>query len=156
MKLRILFGFLICAGVVASFFILLNKEFLSHNKEGEVESMITVRFQTTELKARIAKTTPERAQGLAGALTLVEDEGMLFVFGAPGKYSIWMKGMRFPIDVIWIDENKKIIDIREDARPESYPAYFTPRYPAQYVLEVNAGFGNRHQIKIGDAAEFSL
>ena len=58
--------------------------------------------------------------------------------------------MDFPIDIIWIDENKKIIDLTEDARPDSYPQTFVSKNPALYVLEVNAGTIKKYEIKIGE------
>lgn len=155
MKLRILFGFLICAGIAGVFYVLWSRSY-SIQKEEEKKLFSIVRFEAAELRVKVVSTPPETARGLGGVTSLPEDRGMLFLFGAPRKYSIWMKDMRFPLDVIWMDENKKIIDIAKDVRPESYPAYFMPHYPAQYVLEVNAGWANRHQIKIGDVAEFSL
>ncbi len=61
-----------------------------------------------------------------------------------------MKDMKFPIDVIWLDENYRVVNIVKDARPDSFPEVFKSEAPAKYILEVNAGFANRNSIKVGD------
>ncbi len=81
---------------------------------------------------------------------------MLFVFDKPDIYSFWMKDMLFPIDMIWISEDGKVVYIERDARPESYPNSFIPDAPAKYVLEVNAGFSEKNNLKVGDKVEINL
>lgn len=92
--------------------------------------------------------------GLGNRDTLAENTGMLFLCLGPKigmeTPAMWMKGMRFPVDIIWIDENFTISDITRDVRPNSYPEIFTPFHPAAHVLEVNAGFALRHGISVGD------
>ena len=78
---------------------------------------------------------------------------MLFVFDHPAQYPFWMKDMNFPIDIIWIDENLKVIFIKKNAVPESYPEVFTSPQNSKYVLEVVAGFSDKYNIKIGDKVE---
>ena len=102
-----------------------------------------------ELKVEIADTPQKRIDGLSGRQNLDQNKGMLFIFEKPDHYSFWMKNMKFPIDIIWIDENKKIIDITKNASQESYPERFSPKIPAKYVLEVNAGWADKHNVKIG-------
>ena len=87
---------------------------------------------------------------------LPANAGMLFVFDQPDYHSFWMKDMLFAIDIIWIDENKKIVDITHNAEPESYPKIFQPSSPAQYVLEVNSFWAAEHGIVIGDVLNFNL
>lgn len=105
------------------------------------------------IKVDLALTPAEQNQGLSGRSALLEDEGMLFVFDTPGKYSFWMKDMNFPIDMIWIGEDKKIIYVKKDARPELYPETYGPDTDASYVLEVVSGFADKHNLQIGDSVE---
>ena len=68
-----------------------------------------------------------------------------------------MPNMYFPIDIVWINENK-VIDIDENVSNEFDPAnpvFFTPTSPVQYVLEVNAWFSKNHDIHIGDVVSFN-
>ena len=106
------------------------------------------------IEVEIADSLSEKARGLSGMEGLGQNEGMFFVFDEPGYYSFWMKDMKFPIDIIWIANDKKIIDITKNASPGSYPSVFKPASSARYVLELNAGFADKHEIKIGDWAEF--
>ena len=92
----------------------------------------------------------ERTQGLSGTASLGELEGKLFFFDELDYHGIWMKDMLFPIDIIWIDNNLKIVHIEENVTPETYPAVFRPTEPARFVLEVNAHFVDQFQIKVGD------
>lgn len=107
------------------------------------------------LEVEVADTSEERARGLSGRENLSENQGMLFIFESADYHSFWMKDMIFAIDIIWIGEDKKIVDITKNAKQESYPASFRPKSPAKYVLEVNAGFSDRHKIKIGDLVLFT-
>lgn len=105
------------------------------------------------LKVELAKTLIQREEGLSGRLNLPENGGMLFVFDKPDLYSFWMKNMNFAIDIIWLDKDFKIVDIKERLEPSSYPKSFVSNEPAQYALETNAGFVSSAGIKIGDRAE---
>lgn len=98
----------------------------------------------------VADTAEERRQGLSDTTGLSADEGMLFVFPEEGHYSFWMKDMRYAIDIIWIASDGRIVGFWPDAAPDSYPRSFSPEHPAQYVLEVAAGYVREHELKIGD------
>lgn len=101
----------------------------------------------------VADTPALREQGLSGRKRLDTNEGLLFVFPESQQYGFWMKDMRFPIDIIWFDRDRKIVDVWEHATPESYPKIFTPSASAQFVLEVPAGFFVEHYLKVGDTLE---
>jgi hypothetical protein len=59
----------------------------------------------------------------------------------------WMKEMNFPIDIVWIDDNFRVVDIIYDARPESYPNLFTSPKSVKYVLELNSGEALKFSLK---------
>lgn len=101
------------------------------------------------LTALIADSEALRTQGLSGTQSLEKDRAMLFVFEKPGIYPFWMKEMRYPIDIIWLDEAKHVVFIKENATPESFPEAFTNTQPAKYVVEVVAGFAKEHGVEIG-------
>lgn len=102
------------------------------------------------LTVEVADTASKRAQGLSGREQLPEGRGMLFVFPVGGRHGIWMKDMRFAIDIVWLDENWNIVHIVRDAKPESFPAVFSSDSPAHYVLETNSGWVDTVQARIGD------
>ncbi len=105
------------------------------------------------LLLEIADTDFLRTRGLSGHKPLAQNEGMLFVFQNDGQYSIWMKDMLFSIDIIWLDSEYRIVDVKERASPESYPKVFTPSVPVKYVLELSGGFLKLHGLKKGDRLE---
>ncbi len=117
----------------------------------------SVRIGMTEIPVEIATSSAAVQKGLSGRVSLAADRGMLFLFDHPEKYRFWMPDMRFPIDIIWIDDNQ-VIDADENVSPKFdplYPVFYTPARPVQYVLEVNAGFMKRNNIHIGDAVTFN-
>lgn len=103
-----------------------------------------------EVLASVASTMSERIIGLSGTSFLPQELVKLFVFDAPGLHSIWMKDMNYSLDIIWADDDEKIVYIEEDVQPESFPNFFTPNVPAKYVIETNAGFVARNQIEVGE------
>jgi len=109
----------------------------------------------TRIHLEIADEPSEREHGLSGRESLGEDEGLLFIFDEPGIYPFWMKEMRFPIDIIWIDQNWTVVDITKNATPESFPQTFSSKKPARYALEVNSGFVHQAAVAIGDEVVFS-
>ena len=101
--------------------------------------------------AEVVDTESARQRGLMFRENLPEGRGMFFVFEAQGRYGFWMKNMKFPIDIIWIDEEKKIVDIKPDCLPcQEACEISSPRDKALYALEVCAGFTRRNKIETGD------
>jgi uncharacterized protein len=99
----------------------------------------------------VAATDTTREKGLSGKEGLRADEGMLFLFDQPNTYGFWMKDMKFPIDIIWINDGA-VVDITTDAAlpaaGEELPVYY-PRVPVDKVLEVQAGFAKAHGLRTG-------
>lgn len=106
----------------------------------------------TSISVTIAGTDAKREQGLSDTSSLLPGTGMLFVFDTSGKYGFWMKDMQYPIDIIWIDTDGRIITVAPNVRPDTYPdTVFYPLVPATYVLEVNAGFSALHRLETGQS-----
>ncbi|MDQ3561731.1 MAG: DUF192 domain-containing protein [Thermoproteota archaeon] len=94
----------------------------------------------------------EFPRGLMFRNHLPWNAGMLFAFNEEEPQTFWMKNTLIPLDMIFVDSSSKIIDIKENVPPceqEECPNY-TSREPAQFVLEVNAGFVQEKGVKIGD------
>lgn len=119
------------------------------------EPVLNVNGKTVHL---IVVNTPEsRELGLGNRESLPEDQAMLFVFDKPDKYEFWMKDMEFPIDMIWLDQNFKIVHIESDVAPETYPDQtFMPDKDALYVIEANSLFAQKNNLKIGDTLDVRL
>lgn len=102
----------------------------------------------------VADTDEERIRGLSGRESLPYNSVLLFEFEKEGKYGIWMKDMNFPIDIVWLDKDKKIIHKEEKVSPQTFPKSFYPTTNSLYVIELNSGTLEDKKIKIGDFAEF--
>ena len=117
-----------------------------------------VRIGRVAVTVEVARTETEKVRGLSGRDRLAPDRGMLFVYEAPGRPLIWMRGMRFPLDILWIRDGR-VVDLVRGAKapaPGEAPQEFAPREDIQYVLEVTAGFVDRHGIAVGDQVETRL
>ncbi len=108
----------------------------------------------TELHVAYANMPAEQERGLSGTQSLGEDQGMLFLFPTENTPSFWMKDMNYPIDMIWVASNKKVVDITPSVDPSTYPKTFSPKSPAQYVLEMPAGFAEKNTIEEGTQVSF--
>lgn len=89
----------------------------------------------------IAETAEAEMRGLGGRTSLAPDWGMLFLFKSEGLYPFWMKGMKFPIDIIWINHGTvtEIATLYPPSSPSDPPQEYTPTKSADRVLELNAG-----------------
>lgn len=113
-----------------------------------------VKIGNAVFKVEIADTPAARALGLSGREFLKPDAGMLFIFAEADIQKFWMKDMEFPIDIIWIRDNK-IIGMIIGAEPEAGSDYiiYTSPEPADMVLEINAGAAIKNGINVGDTLE---
>lgn len=108
------------------------------------------------VKVEIAADDENRAQGLMYRDHLADDRGMIFFFPQKGDYAFWMKNTIIPLDMIWIDEAKKVVHIAHDVPPcqaDPCPSY-PPGAEAMYVLEVAAGVAAKHHVANGDVLTF--
>lgn len=106
-------------------------------------------------RIEIADTNAKRERGLSGRNSIEANYGMLFTFQTPAKYEFWMKDMNFAIDMIWLDADWKVVGLKKDAKPESYPEAFGPEENSLYVLEVVSGLIQKENLKIGDHVKFT-
>jgi len=135
---------------------LLNGATVKYNIAKELEKTAIGHINIGEkyIKVELALTEQAKEKGLSDKIGLKEDEGMLFVFDHKDKYPFWMKDMDFSIDIIWISEDLRIVAIKKDASPSSYPESFYPTEDAKYVLEVISGFSEKNNLKEGDSVKF--
>lgn len=106
------------------------------------------------VSARIVSDSISQAKGLSGTEKLDENEGMLFAFSEPDKYGFWMKDMKYPIDIIWMNEKKEVFHVEACVPIESYPKVLSPDEPARYVLEVPCGWSEKNSIQEGAVGQW--
>ena len=111
------------------------------------------------IQAEIADTTVKRATGLMYRERLDKDHGMLFIFGQALPWTIWMKNTKIALDLIWLDEKKRVIHIERQVpictrSDDSCPQYRPNSSDAIYVLEIAGGTVDGYKIEKGSKLEF--
>jgi len=117
---------------------------------------ITIKVGNNSVSAEVAANTQEQNLGLGGRSCIGADKGMLFAFSQPGQYDFWMKDMKFPIDIVWLNENKLVVTVKSNVMPNTYPKTFTSTKPAKYVLELGADRAQQLNITEGTTLQFNL
>lgn len=112
----------------------------------------TVEIKGHDFQVELAKTDKDKEIGLSKYESIPQDKGMLFVFTKPGFYPFWMKNMKFPIDIIFIDNNK-IVTIYENL-PINKLTIYSPTQSSDKVLEINANLSKKYGFKVGDSVSF--
>ena len=110
-----------------------------------------IRIGNIPIRVEIVNSYEERATGLSGRNSLEGIDGLLFVFPEADYHAIWMKNMKFPIDIIWISEDLTVISIEKNVTPQSYPNLFRPPRPAKYILETNIHYADTFGIRTGQS-----
>lgn len=105
--------------------------------------------------ASVANTDSARVKGLSGTSPLGQNEAMLFIFDTPGRWGMWMKDMKYSLDMVWLDDSKQVVYLTQNVSPDTYPKVFLPDTDARYVIELPAGFIQAHGIAVGQIASFS-
>lgn len=128
---------------------------IEFKKEGELTIFKSISDSIiTTFDIEIADTDYETQTGLMHRHSMLDSRGMLFVFSEMSLRSFYMKNTYIPLDIIYIDNNKLIVSIQEDAEPlnkTSLPSQF----PSQFVLEINAGLSKQLNLKVGDSIQFT-
>ncbi len=105
-----------------------------------------------KVQVKMAVLNSEKVIGLSGLEKLTDFDGMLFVYEKPARASHWMRGMLFSLDMYFIDENKKVLEIRRDLSPcqseEDCPAIISENENIRYVLELPIGVGDEYGLEI--------
>ena len=120
----------------------------------------TISAPNGNIIVQIADTLDKETQGLSNRNGLAEGTGMLFAFENLSPQYMWMKDMNFPLDMVWLDQNKKIVHIETDVTPESYlenpPKIFSSTVLALYVIEIPSGDATRLGFSLGESLSFAL
>lgn len=149
---KIIIGFIVILLLFSAFIV------LQINGTSKPKSKVTINNHTFSVE--IATSSAQQQQGLSGRNSLPQDQGMLFVFKKADRYAFWMKGMKFPLDIIFIRNNKIVtiqqnVPVAKDANDTNLPVY-TPSAPSDNALEINAGLAKKYQFKNGDAVTIKL
>lgn len=129
------------------------------NQSSNNNPSATVKINNETFKVEVADNPESQQIGLSNHESLPKNQGMLFLFEDKAYHTFWMKNMNFPIDIIFINDNK-IVSIAKNAQPSKNSdddlELFKPSEPINRVFEINAGLADEHNIKEGDAVEIKL
>jgi hypothetical protein len=123
-------------------------------KQGVLQFLSPKQEFLAAIDIEIAQDDSKRQQGLMYRDKLAENQGMIFVFDGDDTRSFWMKNTVLPLDMIFVNGHNQIVTIHKNTTPYSEQSY-TSTKPAQYVVEVNAGYADRHKISVGDHIAWS-
>lgn len=146
MKYKKIISIALFAAALASLSIFLQKYSIHGNK------LETIKINGNKFKAEVVDSSPKLSKGLGGRDGLCKKCGMLFKFSKKGHYSFWMEGMRFGLDIIWIDGDE-IVYIAKNVSSGS-SEIITPDVESDRVFEINEGLAEKLEIKIGDKMNF--
>lgn len=146
---KIIIGFLIILLIFSGIIL------LAINKNSSLpQSKVTIDNHTFSVE--VATTSAQQQEGLSGRASLPKDQGMLFVFKTAARYPFWMKDMKFPLDMIFINNNKIVDIIQNIPAPkngETNLPIYTPSEPDNQTLEINAGLSKSYGFKKDDAVK---
>ncbi len=127
------------------------KEVLGSYKKATVRSAVGA----TELLLEPADTSEKRRDGLMFRSSLAKNSGMLFMFDADVSNSFWMKNTLIPLDILFLDAGKRIVDYAAMEPCKTEPcATYQSRLPYRYAIEVNRGFILEKKVRIGNTVDF--
>ena len=126
---------------------------IEFKKEGELVLRKANDSIIKNLDIEIADDEYQTQTGLMYRDFIGQDQGMLFVFPEADYRAFYMKNTKFPLDIIYVDADKKIVSFQKDAQPNNETS-LPSNVPAKYVLEVNAGLADKWQLEVGDKIEY--
>lgn len=111
-----------------------------------------------QIRAEVMTQQADMMRGMMFRDSLAPDRGMLFIHTQQGKYSYWMYQCRIPLDIIWMDSGRRVVEISADTPPcktaESQCPSYGGHYDARYVLELGGGMAAKYGVRTGDRIEF--
>lgn len=111
-----------------------------------------------EILAEVMLHPMDQARGMMFRDSLAPNRGMLFVHDRPGNYTYWMYQVRIPLDIIWLDSSRRIVEISANTPPCRSRASECPQYGgnvrAQYVLELAGGMADKYGLRTGQTLVF--
>ncbi len=149
--------------IIAIYFIIVNSGGSKENnneeymfrKDGELTFADSSGTVITKINIQVANTEYDRELGLMFRKTMDENQGMLFIFPDVQARSFWMRNTLIPLDMLFVDSTKTVLNIAKNTTPLSDVSYPSSG-PAKYVVEVNGGFCDRHNLTAGAKVNWVL
>ena len=111
-----------------------------------------------EIRAEMMVRQDDLLRGMMYRESLAPDRGMLFIYAKPATFKYWMFRVKIPLDIIWLDAAKRIVEVSANTPPCLGEARDCPSYggnfESQFVLEIGGGMAAKHGLKVGDTLRF--
>ena len=127
--------------------------FFEKNTPVADSSAYTLTVNNIKVDLMVANDEISKEKGLGDRDSIPENASMLFIFDKPEKYGIWMKDMKFNIDIVWLNSEKKIVHIEKNVSPDTYPDVFFPPEDSLYIMEFNGGFSDKNMLSVGNVLD---
>ena len=124
-------------------------------KDGELKFYSSSQEKSIKIDIEVADNFKAHTIGLMYRKEMLDSQGMLFVFDKEGPHSFWMKNTYIALDIIYLNDDREIVDVYMNADPKSTIG-LPSKSPARYVLETVAGFSAYHQLRLGDKLEWTV
>lgn len=151
---KIIFVFVLLLIVVGGTF--LTQRYLNGEQVSFFKKTPIVKISNHNFNVTVADSQKEREIGLSQTKSLSQNQGMIFLFEKSDYHYFWMKNMKFPIDIIYINKDQ-IVTIKNNAQPikdKESPTIYSPTQPADKVLEISAGLAKKYKFKEGDKVKY--
>lgn len=159
LRTKIIIGILILLVVLVGIILVKNSTNTTSSEtvattEGKIDTIIDVIINGNVITAELAMTEEEKAIGLMNRQNLDANSGMLFVYQNEADRGFWMKDTFIPLDIVFIDEDRKVVSISANTKPNQTDEIYYSDKKSMYVLELNAGKAEELDIKPGNAIIF--
>ncbi len=131
-----------------------NDNYLNKNNDTITATIVKSTNEQVSLTLEVAETEAELEYGLMNRTFLGAEEGMLFIFPEAEPKTFWMKNTYIQLDIIFVDEEKIITQIYENTEPLNTENRYPSIIPVRYAIEVNGGWTQRNNVKVGDLVLF--
>ena len=127
-----------------------------YQRNNSYRNDVMLNFQGQPIQAERVKTDLDRQKGLSGRECIRKNQAMLFEFDADDvkNHCFWMKDMKFPIDIYWLDSDKRVVFSATQVKPSSYPKSYCPNVQTRFVIELHSGIGKELLFDYDDVAPF--
>jgi uncharacterized membrane protein (UPF0127 family) len=129
------------------------------DQQNETHTILVTFPSGTVLEAEVADTPEKLLFGLAFREGLPPEAGMLYIFDTTDRHRVRTKGFRFPVDMIWADESRHVVQVIEGAPPcpqDPCPYFGPPPEKVRYLIQTAAGFAAKEQVAPGVELKFTL
>jgi uncharacterized membrane protein (UPF0127 family) len=121
-------------------------------QDGDEFTLRVGKSSRTTFQVKVVVTESAKIRGLSGRASMPYGEGLLFLYDQMAVQSMWMVDMRFPLDIVWLDDWFQIVHVSYGAEPcetrPNCPSYSSV-HPIKYAIEMNAGAAADYGFEIG-------